>query len=892
MTMKIRRLGIFWMALGLLWTGTAFPAESVRVMMIPFEIRAQPEMAYLSTEIPRILQETLAAEGAVIVAAPEMAEGEMKQLLGDVQGLRRLAARENATHVIWGQLVFEEKSFQLAAWLAAVDSGVPPETVQSSGEGIEALSGAVRVLAGEIANKLFQRVRIAEIRITGNQRIEADAIMAVMKSKSGDVFSAKRLSQDLKAVYAMGYFDDIRIESQDEADGKIIIFQVVEKPTVKTIMFKGNDEIKEEKLLEDVDIKPGSILNIRDVQKNMERIAVAYKEKKYYNVKVAYETKELKNNQVDLIFVIEEGEKVQIKEITFSGNNAYPVKKLKKTMKTAEKGLFSWISSAGEFNQDVLNQDMAALTALYHNSGYIQARIGEPEVVQKENFIYIHIRIEEGDRYKVGKVAVDGDLILTKEELLSGLQIGKETYFSREILRKDMLALNELYSNFGYANADASPDVRQNPEKKEVDITYVIEKGEQVYFDKIMISGNTKTRDKVIRRELEVYEQGLYSGFRLKRSVRNLHRLNFFEDVKTDTVKGEAPNTMTLKVNVKEKPTGSFTFGGGYSSVEDVFITGSVSQENFLGRGQSLTLRAQIGGTTTQAILGFTEPWLFDIPLAFSTNLYKWTRDYDEYERDSAGGSIRLSYPIFMDTRLFGGYSFDVGEITEVEPYAPQDIKDLEGTFITSSVSSGIKYDTRDKIVNPTRGHNHMLTLEYAGIGGDIGFTKVTGELGYYHPLFWKTVGFVHLESGYVSQNSSMVLPDYEKFYLGGINSVRGFDWRDIHLWSEPLDHDENPLTPDIPVEIGGNAMLQINVEWIFPIAMSAGVVGVVFYDMGNVYEGISDLDLGDLRKTTGVGIRWYSPMGPIRIEYGHILDKKSTDDSDGRWEFTMGTAF
>jgi outer membrane protein insertion porin family len=352
---------------------------------------------------------------------------------------------------------------------------------------------------------------------------------------------------------------------------------------------------------------------------------------------------------------------------------------------------------------------------------------------------------------------------------------------------------------------------------------------------------------------------------------------------------------MSLKINVEEKPTGSFTFGGGYSSVENLFITASISQENFLGRGQSLTLKTQLGSTTTQAILGFTEPWLFDIPLSLGTNLYKWTRDYDEYERDSMGGSIMLGYPIFRDTRLFGGYSFDVGEITDVDPVlASQDIIDLTGKFITSAVTTGIAFDNRDRIINPSRGHNHRLTFEYAGLGGDIGFTKLTGELGYYHPLFWGLVGFAHLETGYINGTSGMTLPDYEKFYLGGMNSVRGFDWRDIHLSRQVLrDTDYDPSTPEqwVTVEVGGSAMLQGNVECIIPIARSAGVVGVIFYDTGNVYEGLSDIKLSDLRESTGLGIRWYSPMGPIRIEYGHVLDPRP-GESNGRWEFTMGTAF
>lgn len=888
----IRRLSLLGLVWVLVWSGTAMAAESIRVMLLPFEIRSPQDLSYLSQEIPSKIKGQLAADGADVVmptAIPHAFSGHETEI-------RSLAMESGAGYAVWGRLVFEDAMFALTAMVMDTTGQRPVEPLTFTGEGIESLPGAVRTLSSELGDKLFQRLRIAEIRVSGNRRIEADAIQIAIKTKVGDAFNARRLSDDLKAVYAMGYFEDIRIDSTDSPGGRIITFQVKEKPTIKDIDFKGNLALSDDKLKENLDIRAGSILNINALRKNMQRIEVAYKEKKYHNVKVSYETKELNNHQINLIFIIEEGEKVQIKEITFVGNKAYSTKKLKKMMKTAEKGFFSWISSAGEFNRDQLNQDLGLLTAFYHNSGYVQARFAEPEVVQKENWIYITIKLSEGDRFTVASVDVEGELILPKAELLSTLQISKEKYFNREVLRKDMLVLNEIYSNYGYAYADASPDIKQDLEKKEVLITYVLEKGEQVYFDKIIIAGNLRTRDNVIRRELEVEEQGLYSGARLKRSVRNLNRLNFFQDIKVDTVKGESPNTMTLKLNVEEKQTGTFTIGGGYSSVENVFLTGSISQDNLFGRGQKLTLRTQIGGTTNQFILGFTEPWLYDIPLSMNINAYKWSRDYDEYERDSAGGSFRLSYPIFTDTRLFGGYSFDVGEITDVDELeASQDILELTGTFITSAVSTGITFDNRDRIINPTRGHDHRLSLEYAGIGGDIGFAKITGDLGYYYPLIWEIVGFAHLKAGYVSKNSGMTLPDYEKFYLGGINSIRGFDWRDINLKETVYrDTDGNPDTPleAVEVETGGEAMIQANVELIFPVAKSAGIVGVVFFDTGNVFKGIADIEFGELRQTAGFGIRWYSPMGPIRFEYGHVLDPKPEDDASGKWEFTMGTAF
>lgn len=879
-----------WMVLG---ATSAWGAASVRVMLLPFDIHARQEMAYLSGEIPQTIQTQLSAQGADIIAAPVAVTPEtVAKRFADADAIRGIAAQTNANYVIWGRLTFTEKAFEVTAMLAKTTSMASPERFRTSGKGIEALPGAVHALAGAIVKRLFRQVHIVAIKVTGNQRIESDAILARIKSKPGDIFSPKQLSADLKSVYAMGYFGDIRVESVAVPKGKIITFVVKEKPTVTSISFQGNRAIDDKKLNKTIDIEPGSILNINDVRKNIERIEVAYKEKKYYNAKVSYETRKEKNNEVALTFVIKEGKKVSIRRITFVGNHAYSSKTLKKLMKTSVKGFFSWITSSGEYKKAVLDQDVAALTAFYHNHGYINARFAEPEVTQKGNGIYITLKLEEGQRYRVGKVDVAGDLILPKHELLSHIKLNHEQYFDEDEMRQDMMDLTALYSDYGYAYANVTPDFHEDREKKVVSVTYTLTKGQQVYIDKIIISGNTKTRDKVIRRELDVQEQGLFSGARLKRSIRNLYRLNFFKDVKVDTVKGDKPDSMILKIHVKEKPTGSISFGGGYSSVENLFVMASISQKNFLGRGESMTLRTQLGGTTKELLLDFTEPWLFDIPLALSVNAYKWSTDYDQYTRDSMGGGFQLSYPIFTDTRIFGGYSFDVGKIQDLQNDAPLDIKQLAGTFVTSSVTTGLTYDSRDRIIHPSIGWNDKLSLEYAGIGGDIGYTKIIGELGYYHPLFWDLVGHVHFKTGVINQNANMTLPDYEKFYLGGPNSIRGFDWRDIHLWSPPVDDDNNPNTPPVRVAVGGGAMVQANLECIFPIAKSAGILGVVFYDTGNVFNNFSDIRLSDLRETAGLGIRWYSPMGPIRLAYGFVLDPKPGDSGHGRFEFSMGSAF
>ncbi|MFC1857983.1 outer membrane protein assembly factor BamA, partial [Thermodesulfobacteriota bacterium] len=749
-------------------------------------------------------------------------------------------------------------------------------------QGLENLFGKVKDLSRIIGIKVFKREKIADVIVSGNSRIEVDAIKGYIKTGPGDVYSAKDLSADLKAVYAMGYFEDIRIEAEDSPDGKIIVFKVQEKPTIRHIKFRGNRVYDDEKLNENLNIRTGSILNIFQVNNNLQRIEELYKEKNYHNVKISYNLNELEHNQADLEFVIEEGEKVKIKTIAFEGNSAFTDKELKKAMKTAEKGLFSWITSAGELSDEDLTQDISQLTAFYHNQGYIEARVGDPLVEFKDKWIYIKIKIVEGPRYKVGEIDIRGDLLRPKQQLMKHLKIMYEEFYNREVVRNDVLALADYFSDEGYAYADIAPQIDQDLENRVVNITYDISKGRLVYFERIILAGNTKTRDKVIRRQLRVYEQELFSGTRLKQGVQNLYRLDYFDDVNINTSKGSDDDKIILKVDVAEKPTGSFSFGGGYSSIQNLFFTASVTQRNLFGKGQILDLRGEIGGRSNQLRLSFTEPWWFDIPLSAGFDLYRWTFDYDTYTRSSLGGALRFGYPIWRYTRANLRYSLDSADIKEVTIYAPESIKELEGHNITSSLTGTLRYDSRDRAFQTTSGSDNAVSVEHAGgiLGGDIAFTKYLGSTGWYLPLVFNTVVYLHSAAGYVQEGQGGILPDYERFYLGGIDSVRGYAWREISL----LDH--------IGFKIGGTSFIQFNIELLFPLVEKAGLTGVLFLDAGDVYGGNKDFEISNLRKGAGGGFRWYSPIGPIRIEYGWKIDVPEGEEGGGRWEFTMGNVF
>jgi outer membrane protein insertion porin family len=871
---------ILFVIIGLL-TEVGDAQQTVRVLIMPFEIYAQQDLSYLQKEIPTAIKKQLEQEGAKILLLDRTSIPPQVIKTGASAAIRELGIQTGADFVVWGSLTWLGQNYSLdAKLLSSLEEG-EPDVFSAEGEGVENLPSTVTELAVEIGLKLFKRERIAGVEIRGNSRIEEDAIRRVLKVKKGDIYNLKTLSDELKAVYAMGYFDDIRIEAQMTPEGKVIVFEVKEKPTVRSILVKGNtwayddDEVKEV-----LTIRKGSILNINTVQSDMRRIEELYKEKNFYNVKVGFNIYERKDNQADIEYDINEGEKLHVTKISFLGNSAFSNKKLKGLMATSEKGFLSWLTSSGDLNQENLSQDAAKLTVFYHNQGYVQARVGEPEVKFQEDGITITIRIEEGPQFKVGEVAVAGDLIIPEDQLLEQVEIGEEEYYNRDVLRQDVIKLTDIYSDEGYAYADITPRIDEDIEKLVVNITFDINKGKQVYFEEITIGGNTKTRDKVIRRQLRVFEQELYGGRKLKRSIRNLYRLDYFEDVKVNTIKGSADDKMRLRIDVTEKNTGAFSIGAGYGNVENFFLTGSIAERNLFGRGQTLSLKGQLGAKTTRYTLSFTEPWLFDIPLSAGIDVYSWSYDFSTYDKDSIGVNLRLGYPLIDYTRGYLTYIYDIADIKNVSDDASNSIKRDEGENIKSSIRARLKYDSRNQTFHPTEGSMHEGSFEFAGLGGNVGFTKYIGETSWYWPIIWDTVGVLHGRAGYVKELSGKTLPDYEKFYMVGINSLRGFERDDL----SPRDQNG--------AEIGGNKFVLLNAEIRFPLVKEFGVYGVVFFDTGDIYSQDENVDLSNLRESAGGGIRWLSPVGPIRLDYGFILDRRDTDHGPGGWEFSMATAF
>jgi outer membrane protein insertion porin family len=854
-----------------------------KVAVFPFTVTSKEPMEFLGEKIHQEIIERLKADGFSLVSQEEMHKelAGLKEPLTDAR-VQEIGRKLGADLAIWGNLLKVGDLLTLEARLLDLSGRLAPATLKAQGTGLPALTGLSRQLAQELSLKILGKERINRLNVKGNRRIEKDAILGVMQTREGEILSPARLREDLKSIYKMGYFTDVKFDVSDTPEGRVLTVIVTEKPAIKEIITKGNKKVKRDKILEVMDLKPYSVASETAIRENINKIQAMYREKGYYEVNISYELQPITPTEVNLVFKIDEGAKMAIKEINFEGNKSFKAKDLRGVMETKERGFFApvaWITGAGKLSRDTLDRDLEKITAFYYNHGYIKAKVGEPRVEIKGKWIYITIPVQEGPEYHVGKIDFQGDLLEEKDQLRKKIQTPKEKVYSREVLQTDLTTLADFYADHGYANADIIPLIKEHDDNLTVDVTFDIHKGEKVYFERIEIAGNVKTRDKVVRRELRVYEQELFSATKLKESIKNLRRLEYFEDVNFSTTPGSSPNRMNLKISLKERPTGTFGVGAGYSTQDRLVGMVEISQNNLFGRGQQLKVQGIIGSISHRLRASFTEPYLFDRPLALGIDGFNWEREYSEYTRVSKGGDLRLSHPLrWKYTRLFGMYRFENVQLKDLVANASPVLQQASTIHNTSAGSISIRRDSRDSLFAPTKGSDNSLSLELAGLGGDTAFTRVVAETGWYIPIKWKLIGVIHARGGFMNKMTWGQMPAYELFYLGGIDTIRGFKYAEI-----------SPRDPVTNERIGGPQFLQLNHEIRFPLYQKLGLSGTIFFDAGNVYGPNYVTPL--LRTSVGFGVRWFSPMGPLRVEWGYNLAPKSFERHSA-WEFTMGGSF
>lgn len=742
-----------------------------------------------------------------------------------------------------------------------------------------------------VSNSFAGNEVIKKIVIEGVRIIEKNAVLNKLDTKINDVLDEEKISEDLKRIYKMGFFSDVYVEKIYGDEGLIIKFIVKEKPYIREIKFKGNKEISEDDLKTQISTKRFSFMDERKLKDDLDKIIKLYKEKGYYFVEVNYSVDPYKDRPGDIVvtFDIKEGKKVRIDKIVFKGVNKFSHSKLKKVMETKEGWFLSWITGSGTYKEEVMKDDYERIKEFYSNEGYLEAKVINHNVYlnKKKNGLILEIEVYEGEKYTVIDVGISGDAKEYENELIPLLKLKKNEIYKVSNVRDDISFLVEFMGNKGYAYANTEPLFDVDEKNHTVKIIYNVTKGKLVQINRIIIEGNTKTRDNVIRRELNVTEGELYNASNIKKSRIKLNRLGYFEDlnfipqrIDYEKPEKEDQDLMDILIKVKERPTGFLTFGVGYSSVDQFLGSLQVSQNNLLGKGQKLSAKLQLGSKTQEYDISFLEPWLFGKPISGGIDVFKVKREYTDYTKESTGFGLRSGYRINDDWSVTGGYRFENAEVKDVKTTASQIILEQIGTKITSAIYGNLIRDTRNDAFYPTDGSNFTWYLEFAGgpLGGDNEYVKSVVDYAKYFLLPWQHTISIHGQYGIIESYGSKKLPIYERFFLGGMYTLRGFESRSIG----PKD----PLTGDV---LGGDRELFGNVEYIFPLIKEAGVRGVLFFDAGNAYN--SNILPTELRYSVGAGIRWYSPMGPLRLEWGKNLNPKA-DEKGSKWEFSIGTIF
>jgi outer membrane protein insertion porin family len=829
------------------------------------------------------------------------------------------------------------------------EAGAPPQNNQTAppqgGAGPQAPFGEPVIRIPPTDAEKAEGEPIIRIDVSGNKRVAREDILTYMRIHQGSTFKVDSLASDVRALWDSGFFDDIQVDMTKNDQGVILRFIVKERPNIKAVEFEGNEEIEADKLTEAVEVKANTILSVTAIKRSVQKIKDAYAEKGYFLADVEAKQENQRDNEVIIRFKIVEHQPVTVRRITFIGNYNVPDQELRDSMQTGQSSFFSF-GSGGPYKQDIFERDVLLLNALYYDKGYMSVQIGTPRVMltPDREGIEISLTIHEGPRFKIRKLKVyerdneghEIEPIGGRRALRQLIRAHQGDYFNRAELVKDLASVRTLYRDAGYANVEAEPETELDPVKQEVDIVIPIRRGPKVYVERIEVKGNTKTRDKVLRREMEIEEGHLFSETRLEASKRRVTALGYFERVDVSTEQGSAPDKININFEVTERPTGTFQVGAGFSSVENFIATAQIQQANLFGNGQSLALQAQVSGLRQLVSLRFFEPYFLDSDWSASTELFDQLYIFPDFARQSAGGSLTFGYALiqpWLRLSLTGTAEWDKVNTAQVSTFFGAQTAGFFSVFTrlplanlfndgrTISLRPSIVYDTRDNRLFPTSGIFLQGSTELAtsAFGSEIEFWRHRFTGRFYYPLFGQTgqpgSGFVlklNTEVGYISSPSAAGVPIFARFFLGGILDVRGYRLRTIGP-RLPLNQSLDVNAPPIPngANIGGNLQAYSNLEFEFPIIDKVGIRGVVFYDQGNAWNTEQQFckttpapqfdkvvspcfdisSLGYLRTSTGFGIRWFSPLGPLRFEWGFPLQPLPYEESYV-FEFTIGNFF
>ncbi len=762
------------------------------------------------------------------------------------------------------------------------------------------------------AQDLVLKIRSVEVR--GNKRIEESAIHGRLTLKIGDPYTAEAIRAQIRLIYEMGFFEDVQAETESVAGGIAVVFVVREKPFITEIVFDGNENLSEDKLKEKITIRNQSYLDQQQAKESAERIKLAYQEDGYYNAEVTPIILALEEDRKRLTFFIREGERTRIKTVTFEGMNVATKKELFKVLATREwipwYGLItqfqipSVFSDAGILKREELANDVERVKEVYLNKGYLNIQVGQPtvELTEDKKWFTVTFPIVEGEPFTVGAIGFRGNTVFEEPELRTGMKISSGEVFQRAKIRDEITRLTELYGAKGYAFTDVNPSVIPDQQARTAAITFYIKEGELVRIREIHITGNDKTRDNVIRRELRVNEQEIIDTSAMKRSFQRLNNLNFFETVEI-LPKQVEPDKVDLDVKVKEKSTGMFSIGGGFSTLDRIVFIADITEGNLGGQGYMARARGQLGQLRTVGLMTFRNPYLEDSLTSLQLDGYSTQTLYGTFYEQKFGATATFGrwfseytsgYLTLVAERIHYAdpstycassispisTSCNVGGIYGITTSVPQFIRDQFGYQTTTGFRMSLARDTRDYYLNPRTGWRNAIDLGFGTpyLGGTNNFYKVTLDNLKYTPLPFDTRFSVRARFGIVEGLQGKPIPLTERYYVGGINTMRGFYFGRA-----------GPVTPDNYLEGAGKELI-FNNDFIFPISSEVKLNGDFFFDYGKGFNDNETLSL-NLRKTAGFEVRWISPFGPLRAAYGINLEPRP-GEKKGVFEFTVGSVF
>jgi outer membrane protein insertion porin family len=739
----------------------------------------------------------------------------------------------------------------------------------------------------------FEPFTVRDIRVEGVQRTDAGTVFNYLPIKVGDRVDDEKASAAVKALYATGFFRDVRLEVEND----VLVVIVQERPTISQIDIVGTKEFDKDtlrKALKDIGVVESRIFDRSALDRAEQEFKRQYINRGYYAMQVTTTVTPQERNRVAVNFTVEEGDVAKIANINIIGAQAFPESTLIKEIQLSTPGWFTWYTKNDQYSKQKLQGDLETLRSYYTNRGYLEFQVDSTQVsiTPDKEQIYITINITEGPKYSIGDVRLAGELLLPEPELMRLVQVHTGDVYSREKLTQSAKALSDRLGSDGYAfaNVNAVPEIDR--EKRTASFTFFIDPGRRVYIRNINISGNARTRDEVIRRELRQLENAWYDSTRIERSKVRITRLNFFEDVNVETpaVPG-SPDQVDLNVTVTEKPTGNLLAGVGFSSADGLVLSGSVSQNNVFGTGNALTAAVNTSRINRTVAVTYSEPYWTSDGIARSIEVYDKSIDSSSlpvarYSSRTLGGAVGFGVPVTETDSVILAVRYEHTNLSLVSDSAPiyVDFVTRFGSSTNSySVSSGWSRDTRDSVLFPTRGLLQSALAEWGLPVGDLSYYKLNYLIQWFTPLPANIVWMLRGDVGYGGGIGNKPLPFFKAYYAGGVGSVRGYDTASLG----PQDNQGNT--------IGGRRKIIGNSEVFFPLpgakANDQSVRLSVFADAGQIYDNGSQPQLESFRFSAGVGVAWNSPVGPLKFSYGYPLNKKIGDRVQ-HFQFQIGTVF